>query len=101
MLVTVSPELLALRAEIDAADEVLAAALANRFRIVDRVIAVKAAHGIPAMLPDRIEEVVDNARCRAGHVAVPPEHFEAIWRALIAETIRYEDARLPAAPAAA
>jgi isochorismate pyruvate lyase len=96
-----TPELVALRAEIDAADEVLAAALANRFRIVDRVIAVKAANGIPAMLPDRIEEVVVNARRRAGRVDVPPEHFEAIWRAIISETIGYEDARLPAAPAAA
>jgi isochorismate pyruvate lyase len=84
----------ALRDEIDRIDEALALSLAERFRIVDRVIAVKRKHGIPAMLPDRIEEVAANARSRGERLSIPPESMERLWRLLIEETIRYEEPRL-------
>jgi isochorismate pyruvate lyase len=94
-----TPALRDLRAEIDALDAELAGVLARRFRIVDRVIAEKRAAGLPAALPDRIEEVAVNARRRAEALGLPPEGIERLWRVLIAETIRYEEDRLaPSAP---
>jgi isochorismate pyruvate lyase len=90
-----NPELHALRDEIDIIDQRLAECLALRFRIVDRVIAVKGPLGIPAMLPDRVEEVVVNARDNGEALGVPAETMEKLWRLLINETIRYEEERLP------
>jgi isochorismate pyruvate lyase len=88
------PELRALREEIDAIDQELAELLAARFRVVDRVIGVKRPNRIPAMLPDRIEEVVANAKRRGEALGVPPDTMEKLWRLLIDETIRYEEPRL-------
>ena len=84
-------ELLKFREEIDAVDVELVALLQKRFAIVDRVIVVKQAASIPAMLPDRIEQVVQNVLGRTKGTKVPPQAIEKLWRALIAETIDYEE----------
>jgi isochorismate pyruvate lyase len=89
-----TPELRALRDEIDAVDQGIAELLARRFRIVDHVIAVKNSANLPAVLSDRIEQVVCNARSRSEQLGIPSETMERLWRLLIAETIRYEDAHL-------
>jgi isochorismate pyruvate lyase len=89
-----TPELRALRDEIDAVDQGIAELLARRFRIVDRVIAVKNAAKLPAVLPDRIEQVVSNAKSRGEQLDIPTDTMEKLWRLLIGETIRYEDAQL-------
>jgi isochorismate pyruvate lyase len=89
-----NPELRALRNEIDAIDQRLAECIAQRFEVVDRVIGVKGPLGIPAMLPDRVEEVALNARARGEALGVPPDTMERLWRLLISETIRYEEQRL-------
>lgn len=80
-----------LREEIDAVDAQLVALIEKRFEIADRVIEVKRAHGIAAVLPDRIEQVVANVLHRAKLSNVPPHTIETIWRTLIAETIAYEE----------
>lgn len=85
------PILTDLRAEIDAVDQKLVALLAARFEIVDRVIAVKRTKNIPAALPDRIEQVVQNSLKNSKQSNVPPQTIEKIWRTLIAETIAYEE----------
>lgn len=87
-------KLASLRDEIDAVDAELFKALEKRFEIVDRVINVKRGAGIPAMLPDRIEQVVKNALRHAQATKVPQHTIETLWRQLIAETIKYEDERL-------
>jgi isochorismate pyruvate lyase len=89
-----TPELRAFRQEIDQLDQQMAILLAKRFRIVDQVIAIKQAKQIPALLPDRIEEVVENAKRRGTELNIPVESMEKLWRLLIAETIRYEETRL-------
>ena len=80
-----------LRDEIDSVDAELVALIQKRFEIADRVIEVKRAKGIAAALPDRIEQVVQNALRKAKHTQVPPQTIEKIWRTLIAETIAYEE----------
>lgn len=54
-------ELKPLRQKIDALDDRIIELLGQRFEIVRDVAALKAEKGIPAVLPDRIEEV--KARC--------------------------------------
>jgi isochorismate pyruvate lyase len=92
------PILAELRAEIDAVDAELVALLQKRFEIAERVIALKSREGIPAALPDRVEQVVQNVLRRAGETNVPAHTIEAVWRALIAETIVYEETRLGKTP---
>jgi isochorismate pyruvate lyase len=87
-------ELLGFRDEIDAIDRALVELIAKRFKVADRVIAVKRVKGIPAALPDRIEQVVQNNLRNAKDTHVPPQTIEKIWRSLIAETIAYEERAL-------
>jgi len=85
------PILAELRTEIDAVDQQLVALLQKRFKIADRVIDLKGREGIPAALPDRVEQVLQNALRIAAHTNVPPHTIEVLWRTLIAETIAYEE----------
>jgi isochorismate pyruvate lyase len=79
-----------LRDEIDAVDVDLVALIQKRFEIIDRIIEVKRANGIAVALPDRIEQVMQNALVNAKHSNVPPQTIENLWRGLIAETLAYE-----------
>lgn len=83
-----------LRGEIDAIDDRLVDLLTTRLGVVERVIAIKTDAGIPALLPDRVEEVVARVRSRAQDTGLPPDLSEKLWRTLIQWTIDYEDARL-------
>jgi chorismate mutase len=91
-----NPEMQALRATIDHIDDALLDLLAKRFATVDQVVAVKRRTGLAAALPDRIEQVA--ARVHAGARArnIPAASLEKVWRVLVAETIRYEEAMLDA-----
>ena len=59
-----------LRQEIDVVDEKLIKLLAERQRLVEAIIAVKHAEGIPARVPARVDYVIDRARvlARAHHL---------------------------------
>ena len=83
--------LIKLREQIDAVDAALVALIQKRFEIADGIIEVKRVNGIAASLPDRIEQVVQNALDNAKHAKVPPQTIENLWRVLIAETIAYEE----------
>jgi beta-alanine degradation protein BauB len=87
----VPSEISALRKEIDSIDAALIELLAKRFRTVDRVIAVKTVNDIPALLPERVEEVVRNAVAQAKALDVPGNSIERMWRVLVRETIAYEE----------
>ncbi len=78
------------RKDIDAIDKAIVDLLQKRFRVVDRVVAIKRRDNLPASIPSRIEEVVANVRSRAEQAGVPPDAAEAVWRQLIAATIAYE-----------
>lgn len=82
------------RAEIDALDAELIRILARRLEVVDRVVALKRANNIPALLQDRVEEVVAHVREEAVSCGAPPDLAEKLYRHLIAWTIDYEEAKL-------
>ncbi len=80
-----------LRREIDAVDGKILSLLGDRFAIVRRVAAVKAARGIAPILPDRIEQVVARARAGALEAGFDPAVAEQIYRALIDAACRLEE----------
>ncbi len=86
------------RAEIDAIDVEIVALLARRMAVVHRVIDAKRAHGLPALIPARVEEVADNVRRHAAAAGAPPDFAEAVWRTMMDWIITYEDQRLNAVP---
>jgi isochorismate pyruvate lyase len=82
------------RSEIDALDAELVRLLARRIEVVERVVAIKQAHAIPALLPERVEEVVAHVREEAEVCGAPPDLAEKLYRALIAWTVEYEERKL-------
>jgi isochorismate pyruvate lyase len=94
MVVTDNPALAACRAEIDALDAELVRLLGRRVEVVDRVVAIKQEHDIPALLLDRVEEVVAHVREEAEICGAPPDLAESLYRALIAWTVAYEEKKL-------
>ena len=83
-----------LRLEIDKLDEALIKLIVQRFAIVDRVIEIKRNTDMPASIPERIEQVVQNAVEKSKASGIPDVTIERIWRLLIAETISYEESKL-------
>ncbi len=94
MLKDSSPSLAALRNKIDALDEALVGLIVQRFSIVDQVIEIKRSTNVPASIPERIEQVVQNAIEKSKASGVPEVTIERMWRLLIAETIAYEEHKL-------
>lgn len=90
----VPPALEDLRRTIDEIDARMVALLEERFHVVENVVRIKRANGIPALLPDRVEEVVAQVEALAASRGLPPGLAEALWRALIAKTIDYENTHL-------
>ncbi|MDR6950759.1 isochorismate pyruvate lyase [Ancylobacter sp. 3268] len=82
------------RAEIDALDAQMVELLAKRFEVVKHVIAVKKAEGLAALLPERVEDVVEKVTATAETKGVPPELAEKLWRVLIQWVVDYENERL-------
>ncbi len=89
-------ELAQLRAEIDRIDSELVKLLAARMKVVDQVIAVKTRTGLPALIPERVEEVADRVREEAKRLGAPPELAELVYRRMMDWVIAYEDQRLKA-----
>lgn len=84
----------ALREDIDAIDRRLVGLLAQRMQVVDQVIARKREAGLPALIPDRVEEVVAKVRAEAARVGLAPDLPETVWRAMMSWVIDYESRHL-------
>lgn len=84
-----------LRREIDALDRHVIGLLARRAAYIDRAIALKQENGWPARIPDRVEEVVANARSAAEAEGLDPALVEGIWRSLIDWSIEREAQVIP------
>jgi isochorismate pyruvate lyase len=80
-----------LRAEIDAIDKELLALVAQRFRVVRHVVQTKKHLKLPATIPARVDEVINNAKANAVPLGISPESVERLWKVLVAETIRFEE----------
>jgi len=83
-----------LREVIDRIDRDLIALIAERVRCLDQVVAVKQREGIPAAIPERVEEVVAHVRAEAQAAGMPPDLAEMLWRSLIGWSIAYEEGHI-------
>ena len=81
------------RVEIDRIDRVLVELIAERFTYVDRAWQLKDAPE-DAVVPWRIQQVVDKVRAQAEEKGLPPELAEALWRQMIGWFIQYEEEKL-------
>ncbi len=87
-------EMAHVRAEIDRIDEAMVDLVAERFGYVDRAWQIKQHGPEGAIVPWRIQQVIDKVKVRAGERGLPPELVEAMWRQMIGWFIQYEEERL-------
>ena len=80
------------RAAIDALDDRLVDAIAERVRYVERAAALKPALGIPAHAPERVAEVLARVDKRAAAAGLPGDLAATLWRAMIEWSIARERA---------
>ena len=85
------------RTEIDRIDAAILDLVAERFGYVDRAWQLKT-HRAEAVVPWRIQQVIDRMRARATERGVPPELAEALWRQMIGWFIQYEEEKLSSEP---
>lgn len=76
---------------IDELDEALVALLAKRQRQIERAAKVKPALGIPANVPERVDEVLAHVLGVARREGLSVELAMNLWRALIDWSIQYEE----------
>lgn len=82
------------RVEIDRLDRELIDLMAERFKYVDRAWQIKKGGPEGAMVPWRVQQVIDKVRARADQQGLPPELAEAMWRQMIGWFIQYETEKL-------
>jgi isochorismate pyruvate lyase len=81
------------RAEIDRIDKALVELVAERFTYVDRAWQLKDSPD-QAVVPWRIQQVIDRVKAHAVEKDLPPELAEALWRQMIGWFIQYEEEKL-------
>lgn len=81
------------RVEIDRIDRALVDLVAERFTFVDRAWQLKNAPE-DAVVPWRIQQVIDKVKAQASEKGLPPELVESIWRQMIGWFIQYEEEKL-------
>ncbi|QCO56517.1 chorismate mutase [Pseudorhodobacter turbinis] len=82
------------RAGIDRLDVALVRLLVQRAGYIDAAARVKARAGLPALIVDRVEQVVQNVRQTSMAEGLDPDLAEALWRQLIDWSIAREEAVL-------
>lgn len=84
-------EMAEVRRLIDELDEELVALLAKRQRQIERAVKVKPTLGMPANVPERVEEVLGHVLGVARREGLSLEVAMNLWRALIEWSIQYEE----------
>ncbi|AXT26837.1 chorismate mutase [Ruegeria sp. AD91A] len=80
-----------LRAEIDKLDRQLIEMLVTRASYIDRASQLKPGEGLPARIPERVEEVVQRVRANSDALGMDPDLAEKLWRILIDWSIAREE----------
>lgn len=80
-----------LRRQIDEIDRQIISLLATRFKIVSSVVDVKRAEGLEVRIPERIEEVLQNAVAEARQQGVSEDLVRTLWQEIIEETCKAEE----------
>ena len=88
------------RQRIDALDDEIVRLLAERYAIVEQVAAIKAEHGIPSVLEDRVQEVIERNAATATALGLDPDLVRRLCRVIIDEACAMEDRICGRAPAA-
>lgn len=76
---------------IDELDDELVALLAKRQRQIERAARVKPALGIPARVPDRVDEVLARVLGASRREGLSVELAMNLWTAIIEWAIQYEE----------
>ncbi len=85
------------RSEIDRIDAQLVDLIAERFGYVDRAWQLKLKSAESAVVPWRIQQVIDKVRARASDKGLPPEMVDMVgaqWRNMIGWFVQYEEEKL-------
>lgn len=85
-----TPEMKEYRAQIDQLDIEIARLLGVRFDIIRKVADHKKQQGIPAVLPDRIDEVIAHARKLGENNQVDADLMETLYRAIVKHACEFE-----------
>lgn len=85
-----------LRALIDRLDGELVRLLARRQACIDRAAQIKRQAGMPARIPARIDEVLDNVRGLADATGLDPALAATLWQEMIEWAIAREMQHLAA-----
>ncbi len=80
-----------LRAQIDQLDRQLIEMLVTRAGYIDRASELKPNAGLPARIPERVEEVVRKVRAASDEAGMDPDLAEQLWRILIDWSIAREE----------
>ena len=83
------------RKQIDRIDASLVELIAERFGYVERAWQLKSDPG-EALVPWRIQQVIDRVKAHASDKNLPPEQAEALWRQMIGWFVQYEEEKLRA-----
>ena len=83
------------RTQIDRIDTALVDLIAERFGYVERAWQLKT-NPDDALVPWRIQQVIDKVKARAAEREFPPHLAEALWRQMIGWFVQYEEERLRA-----
>lgn len=85
------------RQEIDRIDSALVDLIAQRFGYVDRAWQLKMNSSEGAVVPWRIQQVIDGVKAQAADKGLPPEMVEMVgaqWRNMIGWFVQYEEEKL-------
>ena len=80
-----------LRVQIDKLDRQLIEMLVARATYIDRASQLKPGEGLPARIPDRVEDVVQRVRTSSDELGMDPDLAEKLWRILIDWSIAREE----------
>ncbi|SHE87639.1 chorismate mutase [Ruegeria intermedia] len=80
-----------LRKQIDKLDRQLIELLVTRATYIDRASELKPGEGLPARIPERVEDVVQKVRSNSVDLGLDPDLAERLWRILIDWSIAREE----------
>jgi chorismate mutase-like protein len=80
-----------LRRRIDAIDDRIVALLSERFAVVRDVAAYKAPRNIPAMIPERIDEVRERCAGQGAGLGIDPDFLRVLYSLIIDEACQLEE----------
>lgn len=89
-------ELTKARIEIDAIDREMVLLLARRQLVVQQVIAIKKRHGLPGLIPERVDEVINNVVRLAMQSGASPVLVRKLWTLMVDWFVQLEERELQA-----